>query len=186
MFTNCNNSSSLDKIKLDGSSLAVVVQNYDTYRNLVSLRVNFIEQISQNFATSSKQDTDQISQILKTYGTIENLIQNSSKSERVIFSRLSSDSKLPLRDAYYNLLAQLRSKYEFDENLLQSLLISDVSAKSKPSFPNGRTAISCAGQCSNGAEAFYWRIFDATQNSDLSAYGAEAYMAGCLNGCIQQ
>jgi hypothetical protein len=185
-FTNCNNSSNLEKIKLDSTSLPAVTQNYDAYRNLVSLRVNFMTQINENFAKSSVQDTDQMGRILKSYGTIENLVQNSSKSERAIFSKLSLDSKLSLKDAYEKLVIQLGSKYEFNEDLLQSLLVTDVSARLSSITPNGRVAISCVGQCSNGAEAYYWRIYNSTRSSDLAAYGAESYMAGCVTGCNQK
>jgi hypothetical protein len=186
LFTNCDNSSELDKIKLDSASLKSVVQSYNAYQNLVSLRVNFITQINNNFAKSSKPDTDQISRILKKYGTIENLVQNSSKPERAIFSQLSLDSELPLKNAYDNLIVQLNSKYEFDENLLRGLLINDVISMLSTSSPNGRTAIGCESQCSNAAEAFYWKMYDLTRDVDLAAYGATAFMTGCLVGCAAE
>jgi hypothetical protein len=89
LFTNCNNSNDLEKIKLDSSSLPAIAQSNDAYRSLVSLRIHFIAQINENFVRSSDQETSQMTQILKKYGTIENLVQKSSESERSIFSKLS-------------------------------------------------------------------------------------------------
>lgn len=100
------------------------------------------------------------------------------------FALLSRETAPIVADEYNKLVESLSLRFAFSENDLSEIIVDSVSNAAIPSEASGRTAaMSCQTTCANKAEAYYWDVYRATGNSDLAAFGAESFYAGCLTGC---
>jgi hypothetical protein len=184
IFQNCQDST--ENPSLDQRALKSTLATSTAFSDLVDLHVIFLDEGRKQYLALSKDERDELKAIMDRGGSVEELEKASG------FAKLSTESSAKLPLAYNMLIKQLDAKYSYDVSDLRELIIAEVAAKRVATNSNGRTAqISCQTKCANGAEAYYWYMYDGCQAqtgqagtcSDTAAAHAQSYYNGCMDGC---
>jgi len=184
LLQNCQQSEFNGKPTLNSDQLTKVLNGSKTFNALVDHHITFIQESSRNISKLSDQKLEELSSTLSGKDVMAVALE-SSPDQRRTFLGFASGTQSPLESGYTRLVNELSLKYIFNAQDVRDAIKTEFELRySESEF--GRTQISCAGQCSNGSEATYWRVFDATGDSDLGALCANWYYAGCLNGCAQK
>jgi hypothetical protein len=168
--------------------LQQVLAKSKSYQNLIEDHSAFNAEIENNFVALTSERFEILNGIIKKYGSIDHLLEKASSDERAFLLNLSKNSAPKLSISYVNLISELEAKYYFLRSDLHDIIVNELTSENhfEAESAVGRSQISCAGECSNAAERYYWQVFSRTRDSDLSAYGATTFYAGCLTGCYQK
>lgn len=188
VFTDCNESNQFQKPTLDKEALSNTLNSNSTFQILVDVHTAFLNEVEKNYASLSKAEKEKFSDIhqkFNSFSSVDDLVTNTSKDEIAFvlrFSKMYGQLASPLE----KLMGEIQSKYNFDFTDFSEIVSEKVNSKLEfASEKNGRVQLSCRGTCSNKAEAYYWKMYQATRDVSLSGYSAGVYYAGCLDGCIQ-
>jgi hypothetical protein len=182
ILQNCQDSN--EKPRLDQDALKSTLTTSSNFNSVVDLRVTSLKDGRNKYLALSNEERDELKAIMDKGGSAEEL----QKAQGFAKIADQNSAKIPL--AYNMLIKELDAKYSYNESDLRELITSEVTSRIVVSNSNGRTAqMLCSTKCANGAEAYYWYMYDGCRNKygiDCSQNASDAarnYYNGCMDGC---